>query len=112
GERVVLVDCDLRRPKVHEDLGLSRDGGLTNYLAGDGTENYRSFVKESDQPNLSVLTCGPIPPNPPELFGGERFRSLLASLKKDYDWVLIDTPPVASVTDAVILASMAEMVGF
>jgi capsular exopolysaccharide synthesis family protein len=112
GERVILLDCDLRRPKVHEDLGLTRDGGLTNYLAGSATESYREFVKETDQPNLSVLTCGPIPPNPPELFGSDKFRALLATLKKDYDWVFVDTPPVASVTDAVILASLVEMVGF
>ena len=112
GERVLLMDCDLRRPKIHEDLGLDRDHGLTNYLAGLEAGSYRDFLKPTNVTTLFALTCGPIPPNPPELFGLERFRELLAALKRDFDWVLIDSPPVVALTDAVILASMADMVAF
>jgi uncharacterized protein (DUF362 family) len=63
-------------------------------------------------PNLSVMTCGPIPPNPPELFGGDRFPEVLAELRKRFDWVILDSPPVIHLTDSVILASMADMVVF
>ncbi|MGD8374563.1 MAG: polysaccharide biosynthesis tyrosine autokinase [Acidobacteriota bacterium] len=113
GDRVVVVDCDLRRPNVHNLLRLKRNFGLTNYLA-DASEDgsWRKYLKQTDSPNLQVLTCGPIPPNPPELFGTERFRRLLEELREEYDWVLIDAPPVASLTDAVILASLVDMVAF
>lgn len=112
GERVALVDCDLRRPRVHEDLSIQREPGATNYLAGLDGDDYRDFMSPTNVPTLMAMPCGPIPPNPPELFGTQRFRELLDSLRKDFDWVLIDSPPVASVTDAVILSSMTDMVAF
>ncbi len=111
GDRVILVDCDLRRPSVHNHLKLKRNFGLTNYLADASEENsWRKYLKTTDTPNLDVLTCGPIPPNPPELFGTGRFRELLEQLKSEYDWVLIDSPPVASLSDTRILSSLVDMV--
>jgi len=113
GDRVIVIDCDLRRPNIHNHLNLKRNFGLTNYLADGGEENsWRKYLKATDNENLQVLTCGPIPPNAPELFGTDRFRSLLAELKEAYDWVVIDSPPTASLTDSLILASMADMVAF
>lgn len=112
GERVVVVDCDLRRPTVHVHLDLERDNGLTNYLAGSPGDSIERYIKPTKIANLYALTCGPIPPNPPELFSGDRFKETLQALRGRFDWVLIDSPPVISLTDSVMLASMADMVAF
>lgn len=112
GERVVIMDCDLRRPTVHVHLELERDHGLTNYLTGAPGEDLGQYLKPTKTPNLFALTCGPIPPNPPELFSGEKFQETLQELKSRFDWVLIDSPPVISLTDSVMLASMSDMVAF
>lgn len=111
GDRVLLIDGDLRRPTVHTRLGLQREGGLTNcLLSGQASESWQTYVKSvPDVENLSVLTCGPLPPNPVELFGSERFAELLAKLRQSYNWVLVDSPPLASLSDSVVLASRVEM---
>jgi capsular exopolysaccharide synthesis family protein len=111
GDRVILLDCDLRRPTQHIHLGLQREHGLTNYLAGPrGDEDWTPYVKTVGPANLHAMTCGPIPPNPPELLGSDRFVRLLADLRKGYDWVLLDSPPGISLADAVLLSSKADMV--
>jgi capsular exopolysaccharide synthesis family protein len=111
GDRVMVMDCDLRRPTQHLAHGLERDHGLTNYLAAPMDEtDWEQYVKTGERPNLHVLSCGPIPPSPPELLGSDRMKELLAVLRERYDWVLIDSPPAASLTDASILASLSDMV--
>jgi capsular exopolysaccharide synthesis family protein len=111
GDQVVLVDCDLRRPTVHSNLGLERSGGLTNYLLdGDGGNAWMRYLKEApDIDNLKVLTCGTLPPNPVELFGSERFSELIEQLRENFSWLLIDSPPLASLSDSVVLGSLVEM---
>jgi capsular exopolysaccharide synthesis family protein len=95
---------------------VSRDHGVTNYLAGPidsaggPTLDWTSFVKVGSRPNLHIMPSGPIPPSPPELLGSERFSTLLKELKQSYDWVLVDSPPAASLADATLLASMVDMV--
>lgn len=110
GESVVLIDCDLRRPTIHTHFDLVRDHGLSNYLVAREGTDWREFVNSTATPGLSVVTCGPIPPNPPDLFNSKRFRDLLGELKASYDWVLVDSPPVLSLADTVILASLVDMV--
>ena len=115
GDRVILIDCDLRRPVQHQIQDAERDFGLTNYLAApieaQGPEaDWATYVKSSGPKNLHVMTSGPIPPSPPELLGSERFRKLIDSVRESYDWVLIDSPPAASLADATVLASLADMV--
>jgi polysaccharide biosynthesis transport protein len=112
GEKVVVIDCDLRRPTVHQRLQLDRDRGITNYILSSDGEDWTTYIKPTDHPNLSAMTCGPIPPNPAEVFGHDRFKELLNQLRARFDWVFIDSPPVVSLADAVILASMADMVTF
>src|SRR6266850_1041352 len=112
GEKVIIVDCDLRRPAIHTRLNLSRDGGVTNYILSTQGDDWRNYVKSTDQANLFALTCGPIPPNPADVFGHERFVSLLKELRAEFDWVFIDSPPVVSLADSMILASLADMVAF
>ena len=112
GERVIIMDCDLRRPAIHQRLNLSRDTGITNYILSSEGDDWRNYIKETDQKNLYALTCGPIPPNPADVFGHERFLALLKELRADFDWVFIDSPPVVSLADSMILASLADMVAF
>lgn len=102
GQRVALIDADLRRPMVGEYLGLERNAGLTTVLVGE------VLLEDLMQPwadgNLHVLTSGQIPPNPSELLGSEAMNDLIARLEKDYDAVVIDAPPLLPVTDAAVLA--------
>lgn len=110
GEKAIIVDCDLRRPAVHDRLALSRDRGLTNYILASEGDDWRNYAKPTDEPNLYAITSGPLPPNPADVFGHERFRRLLRDLRQQFDWVFIDSPPIVSLADAIILASMADMV--
>jgi polysaccharide biosynthesis transport protein len=112
GERVIIVDCDLRRPAIHTRLNLSRDSGVTNYILSSEGDDWRNYVKSTDLPKLFALTCGPIPPNPADVFGHERFLTLLKELRAEFDWVFLDSPPVVSLADSMILASLADMVAF
>ncbi|HEV8200064.1 MAG TPA: polysaccharide biosynthesis tyrosine autokinase [Candidatus Polarisedimenticolia bacterium] len=111
GERVVIVDCDLRRPTIHQRLDVAREHGVTNYILSPD-DDLNAYLKPTSTPNLSAITCGPIPPNPAEVFGHDRFTGLLQELKRRFDWVLIDSPPVVSLADASILASMCDLVMF
>ena len=107
GYRCLLVDADLRRPSVHSVFGFGREPGLVNVLIGELP--LEQACRPTGIANLEVLTCGPIPPNPSELLGSERTRELLQHLRQQYDIVLIDTPPVISVTDALVLAPVASV---
>ena len=110
GDRVVVLDCDLRRPTVHVHLDLDKRHGMTNYILAPEDEGWQDYVKNSKIPNLYAMTSGPLPPNPPDIFGSDRFTQLLNDLKTHFDWVFVDSPPVASLTDSIILASMVDMV--
>jgi polysaccharide biosynthesis transport protein len=112
GEKVIVLDCDLRRPTIHQRLQVDRDRGITNYILASEGEDWRGYVKPTDLANLYAITCGPIPPNPADVFGHERFRRLLKELREQFDWVFIDSPPVVSLADATILASLSDMVAF
>ena len=104
---VVIVDCDLRRPRLHSHFGLENSTGLTNYLSGDkSTENLiRTFP---DLPKLKIITSGPIPPNPAELLSSNEMRNLLQFLSGRFKHVIIDSPPAISFTDASILATLVD----
>lgn len=107
GQRVVLVDTDLRKPTLHRFFGLPNSVGLTTALL-QGTPVADGFVQPTRIENLQVLTSGPLPPNPAELIGSERFKALLEDLKRHADVVLLDSPPVLAVTDAAILARQVD----
>lgn len=106
GQRVLLVDTDLRRPRLHKSLGVSKQRGLTNLILGDAS--YDDVIKTTDIPNLFVLPCGPQPPNPAELLLSNRFKQVLAELEARFDRILLDSPPVLAVTDAVVLARLSS----
>jgi capsular exopolysaccharide synthesis family protein len=109
GSRVLLIDADLRKPRLHRMIKAKNVRGLTSVVLGERTasEVIHSFPNIS---NLDLITSGPLPPNPPELFGKASYKQLLDEARENYDWILIDTPPVASVTDPVICARLAELV--
>jgi capsular exopolysaccharide synthesis family protein len=106
GKKTLLVDADLRRPVQHSVFGLPREPGLTNLLFDRTT--FEEAVQATDIPNLYVLPCGIIPPNPAELLGSQRMIQLIQRLRNEFDFVLLDTPPVVAVTDALLLGHVAD----
>ncbi|MBA2543845.1 MAG: polysaccharide biosynthesis tyrosine autokinase [Deltaproteobacteria bacterium] len=106
GQRVLLVDTDMRRPRLHVSTGVSRGIGVSNLIVGDGS--YEDAIKSTGVPNLFVLPCGPLPPNPAELLMSKRFLSVLEELKKRFDRIILDSPPLGAVTDAVVLSKHTD----
>ena len=106
GSKVIILDCDMRRPKIHKLLDVPRDIGISNILVG-GCE-VKEAVVHTRIPNLDIIPCGPIPPNPSEILGAKRMSTLLDTLRKTYTRILIDSPPVTAVTDAVVLAKLVD----
>ena len=109
-QRVLLIDADMRRPRVHEIFQTSQEPGLSNVLTNNATTS--EAIRTTTVHGLSLLHSGHVPPNPAELLGSRRYIDFMASLSKDFDWVVIDTPPVMVVTDASIVANQASGVVF
>jgi capsular exopolysaccharide synthesis family protein len=109
GVHVLLIDADMRRPSIHKTLGMAPHSGLSNVLTGSTTLE-QAIIRSSILPNLDVLTAGTPPPNPAELLASSNMRDVLVQLRKQYDHVVIDTPPSLSVTDAVVLSPRADAV--
>lgn len=108
-QKVLLIDCDMRRPSVARSLGVSGRAGLSSVLTG--RELLESAILRHPQlPNLSVLPSGPVPPQPSELLASNQMRELLKACRERFDHIVIDTPPVLSVTDAVILSVQVDSV--
>jgi len=106
GRRVLIIDADLRRPSIHRSFAVSNRRGLTNaLLAHDDCTNY---VLSTPYENLTIMTSGPIPPNPAELLMSAAMEHLLESTRNAYDMVFIDCPPVGIVTDAAIVATKVD----
>jgi capsular exopolysaccharide synthesis family protein len=108
GSKVLLIDADLRKPRLHRMINAKNVRGLTSVVLGERTAS-EVIHRMPNLPNLDLMTSGPLPPNPPELFGKLTFNRLLEEARGVYDWVFIDTPPVAMVTDPVICAGSAEI---
>lgn len=106
GKRCLLVDADLRKPTVHYTFRLDNLQGLSNVLVQEIDLN--KVVSESGIENLDIISSGPIPPNPAELLGSNRMKQFVKEVRKFYDVILFDSPPVNVVTDAQILANIAD----
>jgi succinoglycan biosynthesis transport protein ExoP len=107
GERVALVSCDLRRPRLGQFFGVEERSGLTTVLLGQETLE-RALQQVDGYECLWVLGAGPVPPNPAELLNGRRAREVFAALAENFDLVLVDSPPVLPVTDAMVLSKYAD----
>lgn len=102
GAKVLIIDCDLRKSRIHRYLELTRDAGISDAICG--TVSLEDVIKPSGRENLDVITAGVTPPNPAELLGSEGFAKILEELKGKYEYIFIDTPPVTVVADATIIA--------
>ena len=106
GMNVCLVDADLRRPTLHKSFRVKNWCGLTTALIGEG--GLEAALQPGGLDGLTLLTSGPLPPNPAEMLGSGRMVELLAELERRFDLVIVDTPPVLAVTDAAVLASRMD----
>ena len=106
GKSVLIIDADMRNPTQHKLFGLSNWEGLSVSLVQD--QGCQAYIEETTVPGVSVLSGGPIPPNPAELVGSKRMMRLIQEVSEQFDIVLIDTPPIVAVTDAAILAQEVD----
>jgi polysaccharide biosynthesis transport protein len=105
GQRVVLIDCDLRKPRIHRIFGKDAKVGVTTALLDESIDG---AILATDVPNLSVIPAGPIPPNPAELLHSDRFKHFLEQVQGRFDRVILDSPPVVPVTDGVVLSTLVD----
>lgn len=106
GSRVLIMDCDMRKPRIHEIFGIPNSRGLSDLLL-NGEEGV-SLTQKTKVPNLDLIVCGTIPANPSELLGSKRMQRLLTLLGEKYDRIIMDSPPVLAVTDAIVLSRLVE----
>ena len=102
GVKTLIVDCDMRKSRVHRYLGFERAAGLSNVLCGFST--FDAAVKKEIRPNLDCLTSGELPSNPSELLVSDEFKKFIDNISQCYDYVILDTPPMGVVTDAIVVA--------
>jgi len=106
GQRVCIVDCDLRRPRLHRIFDRAGDAGVTNVLVGEATLD--QVAKPTGIHNLWSIPAGPTPPNPADMLHSERFRKFITDLSERFDRVVIDSPPLVAVTDSAIISTLMD----
>ena len=106
-EKVIILDTDLRKSSVHREFNINNINGLSNYLSGHKSKE--EIIQKTKSVNVDLITTGPLPPNPSQLLLGDKFTNLVEELKKDYDYIIIDTPPIGIVADALILMNYVDM---
>jgi capsular exopolysaccharide synthesis family protein len=107
GKKTVLLGFDLRKPQLHNYLNIENEIGISNYLSGN--ISLQEIVQPTIINNLFIINAGPTPPNPAELLMGDKTKELIRELKNDFDYIIMDTPPVSLVTDALILKDEADL---
>ncbi|MGI6341639.1 MAG: GumC family protein [Bacteroidales bacterium] len=106
-KKTLLMGYDLRKPKIYQDFGLTNTAGISSYLLGEHT--MQEIIQKTKYPNLDIISSGPIPPNPAELIGSSENYELIKELSEIYDYIIIDTPPIGIVTDALLLFSHVDV---
>ncbi len=106
GAKVIIIDCDLRKPHTHTFFKLKNKIGLSNYI--EGTAHEADILLETTEPNLSLITAGSIPPNPSELLSSDKFTQLVDNIASKYDYIVFDTPPVNVVSDSLSVAPHSD----
>lgn len=109
GKKVILIDADLRKPTQHKLIDRRNNNGLSSLLLGEISEEAINHVKIDDL-ELDVLTSGPVPPNPAEMLGSKTMEEILTTCGDNYDYIIIDTPPLLAATDAQILSQAADAI--
>ncbi len=104
---VLLIDCDLRKGRLHRILGMPNDKGLSNMLIVSSLVD-QSYINKTELPNLDFLSMGTVPPNPLELLSSSKFAYFLRNFEENYDIIIIDSPPVGIVSDALVLSKMVD----
>ncbi len=106
-KRVVIVGFDLRKPKLHQKFGVTNDIGLSTFLAGENA--FLDIIQTTQIHNLDIITSGPVPPNPAELIDSAKTANLFTELRNSYDYIIVDTPPLAIVADTLLLMPFADL---
>jgi capsular exopolysaccharide synthesis family protein len=106
GKKVLLVGLDLRKPRIHKIFGIPNESGISNFLIGE--ENFENVVSKTETENLWYAPAGPVPPNPAELIESVKMDEFIKKAKKEFDYIIIDTPPVAIVTDALQVSPLTD----
>ncbi len=106
GNRVLLLDTDMRRPRLHKTFGVANDVGISSLVVGEGTLD--KAIKSTEVPGLFLLPCGPVPPNPAELLHTQAFKELLRTVSAKFDRVILDSPPLNAVADSAVLATQVD----
>ena len=107
-KKVLLIDADLRKGRLHKEFGIKRGNGLSQILLGETTLD--EVIQPTEVKNLFVMQCGKVPPNPSELLGSKHYASLIEKLENQYDLIIIDTPPIMLVTDAALACRFASQI--
>ncbi len=105
---VLIVDCDMRRPRQHSIFGIDNTYGLSNYLSGNTDEQQPTLIRQIEDTQISLIPSGPVPPNPAELLSSKRMELLVNKTKGQFDFVLLDSPPVQQVTDSLMLGPLVD----
>jgi capsular exopolysaccharide synthesis family protein len=109
GANVLVVDADMRRPRLHSIFEVEKGAGLSSILSSEMShEDIVGLIGRHEQTGLSFITAGPIPPNPAELIGSEQMRALIRSLEPSFSHIIIDSPPIASFTDGVLISTIVD----
>ena len=107
-KRVLLIDCDLRKPKLFKNLSLPRENGLVDFLINPEETDPEKFIHENVFPGVDVMSNSLLPPNPTELLGAQQFKEMLEKMKKDYDCILLDCPPGLNMADAMVIGNVVD----
>ena len=108
GKKVLLIDADLRKGRLHKEFGIKRSKGLSQILLGSATID--EVVQATEVENLFIMQCGNVPPNPSELLGSKHYSTMISELEKAYDLIIVDTPPIMLVTDAALACRIASQI--
>ncbi|MBJ6360267.1 CpsD/CapB family tyrosine-protein kinase [Paenibacillus sp. GCM10012307] len=106
GKRVLLIDADMRKPSIHHVFSLTNRVGLSSILSNQF--NVQDVISDTTVDNLSIISAGPIPPNPSEMLGSQKLKVLVAEMREYFDMILFDTPPIMAVTDSLILSALCD----
>ncbi|MGG7036996.1 MAG: polysaccharide biosynthesis tyrosine autokinase, partial [Flavobacterium sp.] len=107
-KKTIILGLDLRRPKIYDDFHIKNEIGIVNYLIGQNS--LKDVIQKTSVPNLDVITSGPIPPNPSELILSDTLKEMMEELRKKYDYIILDTPPVGLVSEALELAQFSDVI--